>query len=67
MTLEGQIQGNSDFEASIVSCKGAELGHMLLVKQVCKKLPFVILTAGVKQRAKVHGPFIKAFLEHFDV
>ncbi len=43
VTLKDQCQGHSHFEG---------LSHEVLI-QVCRKLPFVIPTAGVKQSAKV--------------
>ncbi len=30
------------------------------IKQISRKLPFVIPTAGVKQSAKVHGPLVSS-------
>ena len=44
VTLKDQCQGHSDLE-----------GLYLILIQVCRKLPFVIPTASVKQRAKVLG------------
>ena len=57
MTLKGQSQGNSDFEA-LYLVKELKSRPNVTTKLVCKKLPFVTLIAGVKQSAKVHGPLV---------
>ena len=58
VTLKGQSQGHSDFEA-LYPVKN-RVRPYVTIKQVCRKWPFVIPTAGVKLNAKVHGPLVSS-------